>query len=334
MLKTISVIVGTVLLVAAGPAEAQVTLRYNHWLPPDHHVDKNVLLPWMAKVAEVTNGRVKIEPTVSSLGSVLKQYDLVSTGVADVVFTAESYTPGLFPLADILALPAIGTDVEKLSIAYWKVYEKYFAGTNPYPRVHVLALTAFPIYHLFNARHEIAGPADLRGLKLTTTGEVKTEFLKGLGATVVSAGLTQLVEMTTSGVIDGVMTTDDAVNSFSLARLVKYRTTFPKGLGSASSVVLINEAKWNAISPEDRTAIDAISGLKLTQQMGASLKNADATGREANEKAGVKTTVAGKELEDFADSVAKPIEAAWIEKAKTKGVDGAAALQMLRTLAQ
>ena len=236
------------LLVCAGSADAQVTLRYNHWLPPDHHMDKNVFRSWMDKVAEVTNGRVKIEPTVSSLGPVLKQYDLVSTGVADVVFTAESYTPGLFPLADILSLPAIGTDPEKLSTAYWKVYETYFAKANPYPRVHVLGLTAFPIYHLFNARRDIATPADLRGLKMTTTGEVKTELLKNLGATVVSAGLTQLVEMTTSGVIDGVMTTDDAVNSFSLARLVKYRTTFPKGLGSASSVIMINEAKWNAIS--------------------------------------------------------------------------------------
>ena len=85
---------------------------------------------------------------------------------------------------------------------------------------------------------------------------------------------------------------------------------------------------------EDRAAIDAISGPLLAQKMGASLKAADTAGREANEKAGVKTTVASKELEDFADAAAKPLEAAWIEKAKAKGVDGAAALKMLRDLSK
>lgn len=313
---------------------AQVTLRYNRWLPPEHHVDKRVLLPWMAKVAEVTQGRVKIEPTVSSLGPVLKQYDLVSTGVADLVYTAEAYTPGLFPLADILTLPSLGTDPEKLSVAYWKVYEALFAKTKPYPLVHVLALNAYPDYHLFNSRREIASADDIRGLKFATTGEIRTAILKALGATVVSAGLTQLVEMTMSGVIDGTLLTDDAAHSFGLARVAKHRTTFPKGTGSGSGVFLINQAKWNAISEADRAAISKLSGEVLTQQLGASLKTADDLGRAENEKAGVRTIVADEKLIGALEKAAAPQVSAWLEKAKAKGVDGVEALNMLRALSK
>jgi TRAP-type C4-dicarboxylate transport system substrate-binding protein len=331
---------GSILLLAglacglAAPANAQTVLRYNRWLPVEHHLEKNVFIPWMQKVAEVTQGRVRIEPTSSSLGSILKQYDMVTTGVADVVFTAESYSPGLFPLAEMLTVPFIGTDVEKLSVAYWQVYEKHFAQANPYPKVHLLALTAFPPYHFFNSKRAISLPEHVKGLKLVSSGQFRTDFLGKMGATVVSAGLTQLVEMISNGTVDGTFVTDDAIKSFGVVRVVKHRTEFPGGLGTASSFIAMNEQKWLAISERDRAAISAISGLALARQMGASLKAADGLARDEIAKAGIPTVVASGSLLSSAREAAAPIEAQWIAMAKEKNVDGAAALRMLRDLAK
>lgn len=319
----------------AAAAQAQtVTLRWNRWLPANHHLDKNAFMPWMAKVAEVTQGRVKIEPTTAPLGPPAQMYDMAANGIADVVYTAEAWTPGLFPLADVTALPFTGADVEKLSVAYWQVYEKYFAPAKPYARVVVLALNAYSSYDIFNLKREVAAPDDLKGLKLLGTGEVRIDLMKSIGLTPLSGGLTQMVEMMSTGVADGVMLPGDTVNSFSMTRVLKHRTMFPQGLGSGSGVVLVNERKWNQISAADRAAIQAISGEVLSRQLGASLKNAEAVARDAFEKAGIKTVLADAKLVGFVKNAAAPLEAAWIEKAKKKGVDGVAALGMLRNLAQ
>jgi TRAP-type C4-dicarboxylate transport system substrate-binding protein len=319
---------------SATSVQAQTSLRWNRWLPAGHHLDKNAFIPWMQKVAEVTQGRVKIEPTTAPLGPPTQQYDMVSTGIADVVYTAEAWTPGLFPLADALNLPFVGADVEKLTNAYWKVYETHFAPTKPYPRVHVLGLNAYSAYGLFNVRREIADAGSIKGLKLISTGETRVNLLKTMGFTVLSGSLTQMVEMMSTGVADGVMLPDDSVHSFSMTRVLKHRTEFPRGLGSGSGVVLVNESKWNSISPADRAAIDAISGPVLSAQIGASLKEAEKTAQEAFSKAGLKTVVADQNLVAFAAKAAAPLEADWIARAKQKGVDGVAALKMLRDLSK
>jgi len=328
----ILIFAGALLFCAAAQSQS---LRYNRWLPVGHHLEQNVLIPWMAKVAEVTQGRVRIEPTTSSLGPPLKQYDLAATGIADVIFTSESYTPALFPLAEIMGLPFVGTDVEKLAVAYWQVYEKHFAQVKPYPRVVPMGLTGFPIYQIYNLKREMATPDQARGLKIVTTGgQFRTELLKSLGFTVLSAGLPQVVEMLSTGVADGTYLTDDAVKSFGVIKVVKHRTEFPGGLGSLSGCVLMNEAKWNSLSGQDRAAIAAISGPLLSRQMGLSLKNADNQAKAEIEKAGVKTVVADARFLSLAKQAAAPLDEQWIKMAKEKGVDGSAALTMLRDLAR
>lgn len=334
-LSALALTLGAIGTLTAPLAGAQtVTLRWNRWLPANHHLDKNVFMPWMAKIAEVTQGRVKIEPTTAPLGPPAQMYDMVSTGVADVVYTAEAWTPGLFPLADITALPFNGADVEKLSVAYWKVYEKFFAPTKPYARAVVLGLNAYSSYDIFNLKREVAAPPDLKGLKLLGSGETRIDLMKSIGITPMSGGLPQMVEMMSTGVADGVMLPGDSVQSFSMTRVLKHRTEFPGGLGSGSGVTLVNERKWNQISAADRAAIEAISREAMSKAIGASLRGAEDVARDAFTKAGIKTIMADEKLVAYVRNAAAPLEAAWIEKAKKKGVDGAAALAMLRELAK
>src|SRR5687768_3015972 len=87
----------------AGAQEVQ--LRYNRWLPATHDIDTKVFRPWFEEVAKATAGRVKIEFTTSSLGPLPRQYELATSGVADVVFGSETFTTGRFPLSEILELP-------------------------------------------------------------------------------------------------------------------------------------------------------------------------------------------------------------------------------------
>lgn len=314
----------------AATSALSLELRYNRWLPSTHHVDVRVLKPYFDKIAEVTDGRVTVEFTNSSLGGIQRQYELAATGIADITFFSESLTPGQFPLAEIVEMPALGEDNEAVAAAYWRTYEKFFQEKNPYEDTHLLGLATLPPYHIYNAKRDVASVEDLEGLKLRASGVIANEKVSSLGATVVPAQITQFLELVSKGVIDGAYFTDDGVYAFGFLKSIDYKTHFEKGLGGFSIAVAMNRAKWEQISPEDQAAIDAISGEELAKAIGASYNQSVKDAQKAMEEAGIKVTVADEVFMSAVSERLAPIEQTWVERADAEGVDGAAALEFLR----
>ncbi|MEW5423456.1 TRAP transporter substrate-binding protein [Amorphus sp. 3PC139-8] len=309
-------------------------LRYNRWLPPTHHLDNRVLKPYFDKIAEVTDGRVTVTFTSSSLGGLERQHELAVMGIADVALVSESVTPGQFPLAEIVEMPGIGEDNEAVSVAYWRTYERFFEEKNPYPDVHLLTLATLPPYHIYNAERPVESIEDMEGLKIRAAGVLASEKVRALGGTVVPAQVTQFLELISKGVIDGCYFTDDGVYVFGFLDTLKYKTQFKGGLGGLSISLVMNKAKWDQISPEDQAAITTISGEELARKIGVSYNQSIAEAQAAISKAGIETTVADDAFMAEVRERLAPLEDEWIAKANKLGVDGAAALNMLRTEAQ
>ncbi|MCO5072999.1 MAG: TRAP transporter substrate-binding protein [Rhizobiaceae bacterium] len=330
----ISKLIGAVVFAAAGLSAASASaleLRYNRWLPPTHHLDVRVLKPYFDKIAEVTDGRVTVEFTNSSLGSQERQYELAATGVADITFFSESTTPGQFPLAEVVEMPFLGDDTEAVSVAYWRTYEKFFKDTDPYKGTHLLTVASLPPYHIYNAKREVTAIDGFEGLKLRAAGVIANEKITALGATVVPAQITQFVELVSKGIVDGTYFTDDGIVAFGFLKNLKYKTEFKDGLGGFSISLAMNKAKWDQISPEDQAAIEEISGEALAKKFGESLNQSVSDAQKAMKEAGVTVTPADDAFMQAVRERIAPIEQGWIEQASKKGVDGAAALEFLRS---
>jgi len=293
-----------------------------------------VLKPYFDKIAKVTEGRVIVEFTNSSLGGIARQYELAATGVADITFFSESLTPGQFPLAEVVEMPFLGDDVEAVSVAYWRTYEKFFKETTPYKATHLLAVASLPAYHIYNAKREVTSIEDFGGLKLRAAGVIANEKVGMLGGAVVPAQITQFVELISKGVVDGTYFTDDGIVAFGFLKSLKFKTDFDKGLGGFSIAVTMNKAKWDQISPEDQAAIDKISGEVLSRAIGVSYNQSVADSRKAMKKAGMVITKADETFMQAVKERMAPIEERWIERTPAKGVDGAAALKFLRNEAE
>jgi TRAP-type C4-dicarboxylate transport system substrate-binding protein len=315
-------------LLSAGAQELQ--LRYNRWLPATHDIDNKVFKPWFDEVARVTGGRVKIEFTASSLGPLPRQFELAISGVADVTFGSESLTPGRFPLAEALELPFIGDSAEAVSVAYWRAYKAHFEKANPYAGTKLLALSGLAPYNVHNLRKPIAAIGDFAGLKIRAAGSLLNDAVKALGAVPVPAPVTELHDLYSKGVVDGGLSNDDQVRSFNLTKFVAYRTVIPGGISNYSTFVVVNARKWEAISAEDRAAIEKISGEALARSLGRILDASAKLGEEQMRAAGTKTIVADAALVAAIKERLAFLEERWIKKAAEKGVDGAAALKMLR----
>jgi TRAP-type C4-dicarboxylate transport system substrate-binding protein len=306
-------------------------LRYNRWLPPSHHVDAVVLKNYFDEIAKVTDGRVTVEFTNSSLGGIERQYELAVMGIADITFMSESLTPGQFPLAHVVEMPGIGEDNEAVSVAYWRTYKAMFEAVDPYKDVHLLTLATLPPYHIYTASRPVHSAEDMQGLKLRAAGSLPSEKVRALGATVVPAQVTQFVEMISKGVLDGAYSNDDSMYSFGSLDSINYKTQIQGGLGGMSLAVVMNKAKWEQISPEDQAAIEAISGEELARAIGESYNESMQVAEKAIVDAGIETTVASDDFMKTVFEKLAPLEQQWIESANAAGVDGAAALEMLRS---
>jgi TRAP-type C4-dicarboxylate transport system substrate-binding protein len=316
--------------VSGSAAAQEVQLRYNRWLPATHDIDNKVFKPWFEEVATATGGRVKIEFTTSSLGPLPRQYELATSGVADIVFGSESLTPGRFPLAEILELPFLGDTAESVSVAYWRVYKAHFEKAKPYPGVQLLALSGLAPYYVHTVKKPIEKIDDFAGLKLRAAGALLNDTVKALGGVAVSASVTELHDLFSKGVVDGGLSNDDQIRSFNLTKFIAARTVIPGGISNYSTFVAVNARKWESISAADRAAIERVAGEAVAKSLGRIIDASAKLGAEQMAAAGTKTIQADAALTGALKAKLGFPEERWIAKAKEKGVDGAAALKMLR----
>jgi len=104
----------------------------------------------------------------------------------------------------------------------------------------------------------------------------------------------------------------------------------PGGLYNVTFAMVMNEAKWKQISPADQAAINKLSGEALARRAGKAWDAVDIRGDKALRDANVPIVVASPQFVAEIKEKTAPLEKAWFEKAKAKGVDGPATLAALR----
>jgi TRAP-type C4-dicarboxylate transport system substrate-binding protein len=91
-------------------AQAQVTLKLHHFLPPVSNGHSKMLAPWAKMVEEDSGGKIKIDifPSMQLGGTPPQLYDQARDGVADIVWTLPGSTAGRFPSTEVFELPFVG----------------------------------------------------------------------------------------------------------------------------------------------------------------------------------------------------------------------------------
>jgi TRAP-type C4-dicarboxylate transport system substrate-binding protein len=318
------------LAVAASGAEAETVLRLSNWVPPSHLVTTGILGPWSEDVARVTEGRVRVELLKAPLGKPPAHFDIARDGLADVAIGVHGYTPGRFVLTQVAELPFLSDSAEALSVAFWRVYDRYLARAGEHKGVHLLALWTHGPGHIFNARREIDALDDLAGLKFRVGGGLVSRISESLGTVAVQAPATKAYELLANGVADGIYFPTESVAFFNLVELMRYATLVPGGLYNASFFLVANEDSWRAIDPADRAAIMAVSGEALARRAGRAWDAADRAGLEVLTAAGANLAVMDAAMITTLRERLAFAEADWVARASELGVDGAVALAALR----
>ena len=289
-----------------------VTLRVSAYLSPLSHSVQNIYTPWMKRISEASDNRIKFETYWGGgLGrNPYKQFDLVKAGITDVGLVQPSYTPGQFPQLQALELPFLMRSSMEASLVAWRLYERNLI--SGFDDVHLLGLWTAEPSNLYT-REPIKKYADIASLKIRSVGRLEGDFLKRLGAVPEALHPADAVEALRRGTIDGAIQGWIAINTFQTYRETSHVITAP--LGTVSFGIMMNEDKWESIPADLQAIINENSGAIIAMLGGQAYdrRQAEISKRLRDENHLIFVDANPEEIEEM-KSYVKPIADTWAER--------------------
>jgi TRAP-type C4-dicarboxylate transport system substrate-binding protein len=308
----------------APAASAQnVTLRFHQMLPPQATIPSKAIKPWADKVEKESGGRIKVQrfDAMSLGGKPPELFDQAKDGVADVIWTVLGYTPGRFPKAEAFELPFTTGKAEPASKAFQEYIQKY--AMDEFKDVHLICVHVHGP-GLIHSKDPVTKLEDMKGLKVRGGSRVINIMLEQLGATPVGMPVPAVGEALSKGVISATTIPWEVVPAVKVQQIVKNHTGFSgtKGLYTQTFGVVMNKAKYEALTPDLKKVIDNNSGQTCAAMFGRAMDEGDKIGLELAKKAGNNIiTLDAAETQRW-QRAAAGTRAAWYQEVAAKGIDG------------
>jgi len=312
-------------------AHAQTVLTVSGWTPPKHHFTQLMQNEWAKMVERESGGLLKIRYLPRAPMSAAQTFDGVRDGLVDISFIAHGYTSGRFVLTKVAEMPFLADKAETLSVAYQRVFERRLAKANEHEGVVPLAMFTPGPGHLMSPGKPFDDVASLQGKKIRAPGGIAFQVAEALGAAPLTRPASELYELINGGIVDGAFMPADVFGGWRLEDLIKNVTTVPGGFYNASFALIMNPAKYEKLSADEKAALKKVTGEAFSRIAGRASDEADTRGWKLFEDKGGKHHEAsdafvGQIRERFAGT-----EEAWAKQATSDtGVDAAAALAELR----
>lgn len=310
------VLVGSMILASTTWA---LNVRFNGMYSPKHPLSREAFNPWAKKVAEVTEGRVKV--TMFYSGALFKPkqaYDAVASRVGDMGVVLPTYARNRFLLSGVVDLPMVA-DEKALnnSEVLWEMYNTFPDMQKEFSDVKVLWTYMNPAFQLHFTKKAVRNLDDLKGAVVSAGGTVNAKIMKSLGASVEAIPMTEVYLALQKGVIEGCFLPYAPLKSQRMADLLHFHTN--ANLMAVAFFVVMNKDVWGQISPQDQKAIAGISGLAGAQLVGSVFDKYQGKDTAWMAKKGDKFfTLEPAEREKWAKRIL-PIRNDWIKDARAKG---------------
>ncbi len=261
MKKTLALLITTTAL--ATPAVAEDLSVVGSWSSLPLHNQYEAPF-WSKTLPDASGGTINVELTTHNamslgLGDI---YPLLGQGVYDVAMTVADYAVADAPELEGLDVPLIALTADEaramVDAARPMVADIYRDRFNS----HVLAIAPYPPQVVF-CNAEIAGLADLEGLKIRASGRMTAKLLEALGAESVSVGFGEVPGALQTGTVDCAVTGAGSGYSAGWWEVSTHLLPIPLG-GWDSVVTAVNMDKWNSLDADTQALISAevVSGFE------------------------------------------------------------------------
>jgi TRAP-type C4-dicarboxylate transport system substrate-binding protein len=305
-----------------GPVAAQTVFTVSTWVPPSHSLS-TAQKEWCDLLEKNTTGKMKCNILPRGVAAPPGTLDAVKNGLADISFTVHGYTPGRFLYTQMAEFPFLGNTSEPISVAFNKVAMARREFAAEHQGIKVLAFFTHGPGIVFNTKKPVTKTEDLQGLKWRVGGGMVNEITKTLGMNVTLKPAPDSYELLAGGVMDGTLFPAESTESFKIDKLIKYATFFPGGLYNTSFVFMMNQARYDKLSADEKKAVDAISGEIAARTFGRNWDKVDRRGIALMQANGVQMTKADASFVADVKAKTSGLEAKWVKDAEAKGLKDA-----------
>ncbi len=312
------------------PVQAEdLKLRYSNMYPPPHPFTK-MMEEWAKEIDGKTQGRVKI--TLFSGGTLtppMQTYDGTVKGIADMGTALLAYSPGRFPLSEVLTLPLgynSGYQATKAANAYYKKFmPKEFSDSQ------VMYFHVSPPGFIMTTK-VIGSTDELKGLRIRANTEV-ADIVTALGGSPVTIPIPETYDSVKKGLLDGLLFPVEALKGWKMNEVVSCVLESKATSYGTSLYVVMNKEKWAAISKDDQAVITKINE-EMIEKQGNAWDSQTKLAKEESIQKGVKFVPVS--AADDAKNLAKvkPIIDKYVTDMKAKGLPGEEALKFMQDYLQ
>lgn len=313
---------------ATKPAET-IEMRVNsHWPSGGIFVEK-VFTPPLEAIKQKGNGLITYKMFASgALGGGTEQYENAKIGKFDVAADITTlYTPGRFPLSDVLSLPVYfnlkaSTDTVPVTMAVFdRILSKEYEDTKTF------GLYIVPNFSPIGNK-KITKLEDWKGLKVRTLGGVITKAILALGAEPIQMPIPDMYLALQTGVVDVGIMNHSAVPQFKFHEVSKY---FMQGfsIGNTVNAITMNKATWQKIPDNLKPMVE-----QELRNAGFLMNKSNDDTMEPNfnmfKKAGVEMYSPSKEEFDRWNKVLVAMVESWVKEVEAKGQPAGQALKIYK----
>lgn len=299
-----------------------INLTISTWAGPKHYMSvgywKAFFIPQLEKLSK---GRVKCTLyTGGALGKPAEHYDMAVKDIADITWGLLGYTPGRFPLAEVVSLPFIATEDGVVnSMVLWQLYEEFPQLRKSFEDTHPILFYCLPPDGFHTAKDLFHSLNDFKGKKIREPTGTYTDLIRSFGASPVQMPITELYQAARTGVIDAWISSMTTLKAFKMAEVV--RASYLPGWCSSAFFVTMNKKKWNSL-PKDiqQIIMQKLGGRAGAEWCGDLGNKAQQEGIEYTKKLGNPVYTWSPKMMSQFKKAAKPIHQKWIAEKAAKGL--------------
>ena len=224
------------------------------------------------------------------------------------------------------------TDPVATAKAYWELVDTEMQD-GEFGDVHVLGAWVHGP-GVIHSKDGVAALEDMQGKTLRGPTRVINDLLSELGAEPVGMPVPAIPEALSKGVVNGTVIPWEVTAALRLPELVGNHTEFSgdEALYTATFVLAMNKARYDAMPDDLKAILDAESGEKFSAFAASIMLENDAPARAKAVDAGnTIVTIEGDEIARWKEA-AQPVIARWITEMDGKGKDGQALIDNARAL--
>jgi tripartite ATP-independent transporter DctP family solute receptor len=251
--RVLTLAAGAALAALALPAAAQTALKMNISLAQNSSY--GVAIDTFAReVEQRTGGRYKVQNFYSAaLGAERESVEGVQLGTLDLTLTSTGPLPNFVPEVAILDIPFLFRDYAHARAVLDGPIGQDLLQKFPAKGMVALAWAENGFRHMTNSKHPVNSPEDLRGLKMRTMeNPIHIQAYRQFGILPTPMAFTEVFTALQQGTVDGQENPLSVITSAKLDQVQKYLTL--TGHVYSPAVILMNKAKWDALSAADKQA--------------------------------------------------------------------------------